>query len=63
MSWTKSLKRVWIIYFEMIFEKDELDQRGIQVALCLPFYTDNIITSTIFYLLRIQNPTPGTISL
>ena len=47
----------------MIFEKEELDHRGRQVVLYLQFFTDNITTTTIFYLLKIQNLTPGTITL
>ena len=46
-----------------IFEKEELDHRGSQVGLHLHFGTDSKTTSTIFYLLKIRNPTPGTISL
>ena len=47
----------------MIFEKEELDHKGRQAVLYLQFCADNITASTIFYLLKIQNLTPGTISL
>ena len=50
-------------YFAIIFEKEELDHRGRQVILYLRFCTDNTTTSSMFYLLKIQNLTPGTISL
>ena len=43
----------------MIFEKEELDQSG-----NLNYnFNYNATVSTIFYLLKIQNLTPGTISL
>ena len=51
------------LYFAMVFEKEELDHRGRQVALYLQFCRDSITASTISYLLKIQNLTPGTISL
>ena len=34
------------LYFEMIFENEELDHRDTQVVLYLQFYTDNITVST-----------------
>ena len=51
------------LYYAKIFEKEELDPRGRQVVLYLQFCTNNITTSTTFYLLKIQNLTLGTISL
>ena len=51
------------LYYAMIFEKEELDHRGRQVVLYLQSCTDNITTSAIFYLLKIQNLTLGIISL
>ena len=50
-------------YFAIIFEKEELDHKGRQVVLYLQFGTDKLTSSTIFYLLNIQNLPPGTISL
>ena len=51
------------LYFGMTFEKEELDHRSRQVVLYLQFCTDSITASTISYLLKIQNLTPGTILL
>ena len=51
------------LYFVVIFKKEELDHRSKQVVLYLQFCTDNITTSTIIYLLKIQNLTPSIISL
>ena len=51
------------LYFAVILEKEELDHRGRQVVLYLQFCTDGITASTIPFLLKIQNLTPGTISL
>ena len=51
------------LYYAMTFEKEELDHTGRQAVLHLQFCTDNIITSAIFYLLKIQNLTLGIISL
>ena len=49
--------------YAMIFEKKELDHRGRQFLLNLQFCTDNIIASTIFYPLKIQNVTLSIVSL
>ena len=45
----------------MIVEKEELDRRGRQIVLYLQFSTDNLSASAIFYLLKIQNLTPGIV--
>ena len=49
------------LYYTMIVEKEELDRRGRQIVLYLQFCTDNLSTSAIFYLLKIQNLTLGII--
>ena len=51
------------VYLATIFEKEELDHGGRQLLLYFQFFTDNITASTIFHLLKIQNLTPGIISL
>ena len=51
------------LYFEIMFEKVELDHKGRQVVFYLQFFTDNWTASAIFFLLRIQYLIPGTISL
>ena len=51
------------LYFALMFEKEEFNHRARQVELYLQFCTDNITVSTIFYLLKIQNLTPGIILL
>ena len=49
------------LYYTMIVEKEELDRRGRQIVLYLQFCTDNLSASAIFYLLKIQNLTPGIV--
>ena len=41
------------LYLAITIEKEELDYKDMEVALCLQFCADNITASTIFYLLKI----------
>ena len=59
----RSFLRVSYEYNGFNSQQSYVDHKDRQVVLYLKFYTDNITASTMFYLLKIQNPTLSIISL
>ena len=59
----RSFLRVSYEYNGFNSQQSYVDHKGRQVVLYLKFYTDNITASTMFYLLKTQNPTLSIISL
>ena len=59
----RSFLRVSYKYNGFNSQQSYVDRKGRQVVLYLKFYTDNITVSTMFYLLKIQNPTRSIISM